>query len=85
LAEEERGVRDVRSGFLTFQKACKKRNTVSATNLHESTQTRLRDFDCRGLLFVALQENYGIPWRKWSYIPSKLIAQIAPDPAQRDI
>ena len=45
---------------------------------------RLRNLDCLGLLFITLQENYGIPWRKWSYVPSKLIGQIAPDSTQRD-
>ncbi|MBS3068185.1 C40 family peptidase [Candidatus Micrarchaeota archaeon] len=32
--------------------------------------------DCLGLIFRALEEVFGVPWKKWSVYPSQLINQL---------
>ena len=34
------------------------------------------NLDCLGLLFLAIRDNAGVPWRSWSVYPYKLIPQL---------
>lgn len=34
------------------------------------------ELDCLGLLFLAMRDNTGMPWKSWSVYPYKLIPQI---------
>ena len=41
--------------------------------------------DCLGLIFIAIQKTFGIPWKKWSVYPSELIGQLNRHEEERNI